>query len=337
LMSAITHSAKHGAIIKGGDYLEGLAKLKMIIVDKTGTLTLGKLRIEKIFSFSQKNKDEVLELAVIPSLHSSHPIAHSLINYARQKNIPIHESENFEEYGGMGMSAFYKNKKIIIGKLSFFQHLKIKINQQQLSEIKKEVSNKFNVTLIGYDGKLIGFIALADEVKPKVKETIRKLRGLGIERIVMLTGDNERIAQKVSEEIGIDEFHANLLPADKLEYLKKYLSKKYKVAMVGDGVNDAPVLALSDIGIAMGAIGSDAAIEAADIALMKDDLSQIPELIKIGRSALGAIRQNLLMWGILNILGFSLVFLHILNPSGAAAYNFITDFIPISNSLRLFR
>ncbi|MCJ7829567.1 cation-translocating P-type ATPase [Patescibacteria group bacterium] len=337
LMSAITHSAKHGAIIKGGNFLEGLAKIRTIIFDKTGTLTLGKLRIEKIFSFNQKSKDEVLELAVIPSSYSSHPIAHTIINYAKEKNIPINEPENFEEYGGRGMSAFYKAKKIIIGKLSFFQDLGIKMTQQQVSEIKKEISNKLNVTLVGYDGKLIGFIALVDEVKPKMKETIRELRGLGVEKTVMLTGDNEKIAQKVSEEIGINEFHANLLPADKLEYLKKYLGKKYKVAMVGDGVNDAPVLALADIGIAMGAIGSDAAIEAADIAMMKDDLSQIPELIKIGHSVLKVIRQNIIMWGILNILGFSLVFLHILNPSGAAAYNFISDFIPILNSLRLFR
>lgn len=196
---------------------------------------------------------------------------------------------------------------------------------------------RFNVTLVAYNHELIGFIALADELKPKIKETMEELKKMGVEKIVMLTSDNELVAQRVAEETGIDKFHANLLPKDKLEHYKKYSNKKYKVAMVGDGVNDAPVLALSDIGIAMGAIGSDAAIEAADIAMMKDDLSQIPELIKIGRSTLKVIRQNLLLWGILNILGFVLVFLHILNPSGAAAYNFISDFIPIFNSLRLFR
>jgi len=337
LMSAITHSAKHGAIIKGGDYLEGLSKIKTIIFDKTGTLTLGKLQIKKVLSFNEKNEEKTLELATAASSCSSHPIAHAIINYAKEKNIPIAEPENFEEYGGRGMSAFYKGKKILIGKLSFFQDLKIEINQQQLSEIKKELANRLNVTLVAYDGKLVGFIVLSDEIRPKIKQTIEKIKKLGIEKTVMLTGDNEQIAQKVAQETGIDEFHANLLPVDKLDYLKKYLNKKYKVAMVGDGVNDAPALALSDVGIAMGAIGSDAAIEAADIAMMRDDLSQIPELMKIGHSTMGVIRQNLILWGLLNIFGFILVFLHVLNPSGAAAYNFVSDFLPIFNSLRLFR
>lgn len=210
------------------------------------------------------------------------------------------------------------------------------MDDSQLLKIKA-AADKFNITLVGYGGKLIGFIALADEIRPKIKRTIEDLKKLGIKKTVMLTGDNEKVAQKVAVETGIDEFHANLLPEDKLKYLRKFLKKKDKVAMVGDGVNDAPGLALSDVGIAMGAIGSDASIEAADIALMRDDISQIPELIKIGRSAMGVIRQNLIMWGVLNIFGFALVFLHILNPSGAAAYNFIGDFIPIFNSLRLFR
>jgi heavy metal translocating P-type ATPase len=337
LMSAITHSAKHGAIIKGGNYLEGLTKLKTIIFDKTGTLTQGKLKIEEIFCFNQKTKDEVLKLAAIPSSCSSHPIAQTIVNYAKEKNLSVNESENFEEYGGRGMSSVYQGKQIVIGKPSFFKDLGIDITPQQHFEIKKAMLKRLNVTLVAYDRKLVGFIALVDELRPKIKETMEELRKLGVEKTVMLTGDNEHIAQRVAEEIGIDRFYANLLPKDKLEYYNKYSNKKYKVAMVGDGVNDAPVLALADIGIAMGAIGSDSAIEAADIAMMKDDISQIPELIKIGRATIKVIRQNLLMWGILNILGFTLVFLHILNPSGAAVYNFVSDFIPIFNSLRLFR
>jgi Cd2+/Zn2+-exporting ATPase len=337
LMSAITHSAKHGAVIKGGDYLEAMAKVKTIIFDKTGTLTKGKLKIEDIFSFNNRKKDEVLGLAAIASSGSTHPIAQTIVNFAKEKKISISEPERLEEHGGKGISTFYKGKEIIIGKLSFFQESNIRMSEEQVLEIKKEISKGLNTTLVGHDGELIGFLTLADELKPKVKETMEEFKRLGVKKIIMLTGDNEKIAQKVSAIVGIDEFHANLLPEQKLEYLKKHLSKKHKIAMVGDGVNDAPILAMSDIGIAMGAIGSDAAIEAADIAMMKDDLSQIPDLIKIGRSTMKVIRQNLLMWGILNVFGFALVFLHVLNPSGAATYNFITDFIPIFNSLRLFR
>lgn len=337
LMSAITHSAKHGAIIKGGDYLEAMAKVKTVIFDKTGTLTKGKLKIEEVYSFGPKNKNEILKLAAIASSHSSHPIAHAIINYAKENNISIDDSENFREYEGKGMSILYKRKKIILGKLSFFKELKLKMDDFQLLKIKEATAEKFNITLVGYGGSLIGFIALADEIRPKMKQTIEALKKLGIKKTVMLTGDNEKVAQKVAAKIGIDEFHANLLPADKLKYIRKFLNKKDKVAMVGDGVNDAPGLALSDVGIAMGAIGSDASIEAADIALMRDDISQVPELVKIGRFTMGVIRQNIIIWGILNILGFALVFMHILNPSGAAAYNFVGDFIPIFNSLRLFR
>ncbi|MCX6760862.1 MAG: cation-translocating P-type ATPase [Candidatus Nealsonbacteria bacterium] len=342
LMSAITHSAKHGAIIKGGDYLEAMAKVEMIIFDKTGTLTKGKLTIEEIFSFNNRKKEEVLSLAAIASSGSNHPISQTVFRYAKEKNIFISEPEKLEECGGKGIIALSKGKKIIIGKLLFFQENNIRMSEEQASEIKKEISKGLNVTLVGCNGDLIGFLTLTDEIKPKVKETIKEFKRLGVKKIIMLTGDNEKIAQKVSSEIGIDEFHANLLPADKLEYLRKCLSKKdktssSKVAMVGDGVNDAPVLAMADVGIAMGAIGSDSAIEAADIALMKDDLSQIPDLIKIGRATMKVISQNLLMWGLLNIFGLALVFSHILNPSGAATYNFITDFIPIINSLRLFR
>jgi len=337
LMSAITHSAKHGAIIKGSDYLEALAKVKTMVFDKTGTLTKGKLRVEEVYPFDQQSKEDVLKLAAIASSCSSHPIAHAIINSAKAKNISIADSENFEEYGGKGMSAYYKGKRILIGKLSFFQDLKIGINQEEISKIKSGISNRYNVTLIAYDGKLIGLIDLVDEVKPKIKQTMEEIKKLGIEKTVMLTGDNERVAQKVAEETGIDEFHANLLPDDKLIYFKKFLSKAYKVAMVGDGVNDAPVLALSDVGIAMGALGSDASIEAADIALMRDDISQIPDLIKTGRYTMRVIHQNIILWGALNALGFALVFLRVLNPSGAAAYNFICDFIPIFNSLRLFK
>ncbi|MCK9578051.1 cation-translocating P-type ATPase [bacterium] len=337
LMSAITHSARHGVIIKGGDYLNSLAKVKVIVFDKTGTLTQGKMKIEKVICFNKSKESDVIFLAAIPSSCSSHPISHAIIEYSKEKDISIYEVRDFEEYGGKGISATYNGKKIVMGKKSFLQEMKVTMKSAEVKQIDEEISEGFNVSLVAYDGKLVGCIALADRIREGLRTTICQLKILGVERTVMLTGDNEKAASRVAKEAGIDEYHANLLPADKLEKLKTFLSKDYKVAMVGDGVNDAPGLALSDVGIAMGAIGSDASVEAADIALMKDDLSQIPELIRTGRSTVNVIRQNIIVWAVLNILGFFLVFAHILNPSGAAAYNFICDFIPIINSLRLFK
>jgi len=336
-LSSITHCARHGAIIKGGEFIESLKKLKVVIVDKTGTLTRGKLKVENVFAFNGRKPEEVLELAGSVSMVCNHPINKAITEYVKEKNIPIFEPENFEQCSGRGVTAVYKNKRISCGKLSFFEELNIKITPEQLRAIDGEKEKIFNITLIGLDNEIVGFIALSDEVRPKIKETISELKILGVEKVVMLTGDNEKIAQKVANEVGIDEFYANLLPEDKLTYLKKYLNKNYKTAMIGDGVNDAAALSLADVGIAMGVIGTDAAIESADIALMRDDLTQLPELIKIGKSTLKVVYQNIFLWATFNIVGFILVFAKILGPEGAAAYNFIFDFPPILNSLRLFR
>jgi len=335
-LASIGQAAKQGVIVKGSNFLEGLAKVKVMMVDKTGTLTRGKLKAEEVFAFNNLKKDEVLKLAGTASLFSNHPAAKAIVSRAKEMGITLSEPAKFEEIAGKGTRAFYENKKIITGKQSFFQELGIEISDEQQKIINREKEKGLNITLIGCDNKLVGFIGLADALRPKIKETIAKLRKTGVERIIMLTGDNEKIAKRIAEQADIEEWHANLLPEDKLKYLKKYLSNDYKLAMVGDGVNDAAVLTLADIGIAMGAIGSDTAIEAADIALMKDDFSKIPEIIKISKFTLKISRQDFWIWGIINAIGLFLVFGNILTPVSAAAYNFITDFIPLINSLRLF-
>ena len=190
--------------------------------------------------------------------------------------------------------------------------------------------------LVGYGKDLIGFIVLEDEVRAEVKASLAKLKDLGVKNIIMLTGDNLQTAQKVAREIKVDAWHADLLPQDKLIYLKKYLRENGKTAMIGDGVNDAAALAMADVGIAMGGIGSDAAIEAADVALMRDDFSEVPRAFALGRSVMRIARQDFFIWTVVNAIGLFLVFAHALGPQGAAAYNFVTDFFPIANSLRLF-
>jgi Cd2+/Zn2+-exporting ATPase len=333
---SIGRLARRGIIVKGGDFLEGLTKVKLVWVDKTGTLTKGKLKVYKIEPWNGYKEEDVVRLAVEAEFFSEHPAAKAIINYANKNKINFEKLLRFKEFPGGGSIACYRDKKIVVGKQTFLEENGIKFSAEDLAKIDKTKDNGLNVTLVGFDLKPVGFIALADEVRPDAKETIQTLKDLGVEKWIMLTGDNEKVAQRVSSEVGLDGFYANLLPEDKLNFIKKSINNKYKVAMVGDGVNDAAALSLADIGVAMGAIGSDAAIEAADIALMKDDFSKIIEAIKTGQETMRVVRQNFLIWAIVNVTGLILVFSHILTPESASAYNFITDFFPLINSMRLF-
>jgi Cd2+/Zn2+-exporting ATPase len=337
LTTALVHTARHGVIVKGGNFIEGFSKIKVMIFDKTGTLTSGKLKVEKVFAFGRNSEEEVISLAGTASLLSHHPVSQTIAEFAKSKNAYTPEPADSQELMGKGIIATINNEKIISGKIDFFKELGIEINKEEMYIIDQEMEKGFNITLIGKNNQAMGFLALSDTIRPNLKNIIAEIKKMGIKKIVMLTGDNEKIAEKISKEAGIDEYYANLLPEQKTEHFERYMDKDYKVAMVGDGVNDAPCIAMADIGIAMGAIGSDAAIESADIAIMRDDLSQIPELMKISKKTLSVIKQDLAIWIAINILGFVLVFNGYLDPVGAAAFNFVTDFIPIINSLRLFR
>lgn len=336
-VAAIGHAAKRGAIIKGGNFLEGLKNVQVLIVDKTGTLTKGKLKVEDLFIFDQWEKNQVLSFAGTISNQSNHPAAKAILRYTEEQNSKPTLSSKFEEKSGQGMEALINGKKITIGRLSYLQEEHVTITPHQLHDIQREKDRGVNTTLVAYDGQLIAFFALADEIKPGVKEVLSELKTLGVSRIVMLSGDNEKIAERVAKQVGITDYHANLLPEDKIFYLKKYLSSRYKVMAAGDGVNDAALLSAADIGIAMGGIGADATIESADIVLMQDDLSKLPELIKLSRFTLSVARQDLIIWAIINALGLFLVFSGILLPTGAAMYNFIGDFPPLLNSVKLLR
>ncbi len=336
-LTSIAHSAKHGVIVKGGNFIEALAQVKIIITDKTGTLTRGKLKVEKVFAFNGKTEEDTARAAGAIGLLSNHPTAQAVERYLKIKNIAVEEPNNIKEYSGKGATAEFQNKKVATGKIKFFEELGIKIPEEAKRAAEIENSEGFIVMFVAEENEFCGFITLSDEVRAGAKETLSELKNLGIEKIIMLTGDNKKIAERVAKEVGIEEYHADLLPEDKINYLKQNLNKKYKTAMLGDGVNDAATLSLADVGIVMGAIGSDVAIEAADIALMRDDIKQVPELVKIGKTTMRIVKQDLAIWGIVNVIGLILVFGRVIGPEGAAAYNFLTDFLPLFNSLRLFR
>jgi len=336
--AAIGNAAKRGIIVKGGEFLEGLTKIKTMLLDKTGTLTSGKMRVSKIMPAHGYTAHETLELAVMADYFSEHPIAKSLVEYARHKSIKINPPKNFTEFPGRGSMATVGKNKIYCGRREFIEKNGHKFDREDEENYNELQKSGGTVLAVCRGRSLVGLIELQDEVRPDARQAIEKLRKYGVKNIVMLTGDNEKVAAKVSRELGIDQYHANLLPQDKLKYVKQYVTEKTgKVAMVGDGVNDAAALAISDIGIAMGAIGTDAAIEAADVALMKDNFFKIPEAIGMGRLVMKISRQDFALWAILNVIGLTLAFARVIGPEEAAAFNFITDFIPIFNSLRLFR
>ncbi len=190
---------------------------------------------------------------------------------------------------------------------------------------------------MGIDKNLVGLVSLSDAIRPNAAHVIKELKKLGVARMVILTGDNEAVANEVAQSVGITEFQANLLPQDKVNFIRKSINKNYKVGMLGDGVNDAASLALADVSFAMGVIGSDASIEAADIALMKDNLIGVVDAIRMSQRTNRIVNQNLTLWGIINAIGLAFVFLGFFGPSAAAAFNFLTDFIPPLNSLRLLK
>ncbi len=335
--AGIASAAKRGIIIKGGAFLEGLTNAKTVIVDKTGTLTKMRLKIKKVIPFGNKKENEIISLAASADFFSGHPIAKTIIEYAEKKKIRFIKSSKFKEFPGKGSQAFMKNKTVTCGKLDFLKEKKVKIGKEEKLIIEKSTKNFHGSVLhLAVGRELVGLIFLEDEIRPEAKETVERLKKLGVKEIVMLTGDNEKVAKRVSQEVGITSFHANLFPQEKVKYTRKYINKRSKVVMVGDGVNDAAALAISDIGIAMGAAGADTAVEASDIALMKNDFSKVAEAFELGKKVNRIARQDFWIWGIVNSAGLFLVFSKIIGPEGAALFNFVTDFLPLFNSIRMF-
>lgn len=336
-LTAISFAARKGIIIKGASFLEALKDIKVIFVDKTGTLTKGKLKVEGFISKS-KNKDLVLKYISLCSELSDHPMSKAIAAFSasfkdKKEKIP----DSFSEISGNGVQAIFNNKELLFGKQLFLKGKKIIISADYIIEAEKEEEKGFNVTFVSFDGEYVGYFIIADEIKDNIKQSMMELKAMGVEKIIMLTGDNERVAKRIKEMTGITDYYYNLLPEQKLKHIKDSLNSKYKVAMIGDGINDAAALSLADVGIAMGNIGYDVAIESADIVLVKDDFSRVPQMINISKYVMKIAEQDFWIWGTTNLIGLALVFKGILAPTGASAFNFLTDFLPLINSTRIFK
>ena len=276
--SGIGKSSKEGILVKGSDYIDAIKEVKEIVFDKTGTLTKGEFEIQEIETYGEMKKDEVLKYAMIGESYSNHPIAKSIIKNSEKLN---EEITKFKEIAGKGLSYIYQEKLVLVGNASLVG--------------AKDDNTGFTKVYVKVDDKIVGAILLGDTIKDGAKETIKELKQLGI-KTSMFTGDNKQIAEKVGKELGIENIKAEMLPQDKYNELEKIISKysKYKVAFVGDGINDSPVLARADVGISMGGVGSESAIEASDVVIMTDNISKILDAIKISKKTCRIIKQNLI-------------------------------------------
>ncbi len=288
VVSALTSASRNGALIKGGIYLEQMSKIKVVAFDKTGTLTKGKLKVTDVRSFNGIPENEILYLAAALEQKSEHPIARAIRAETNGKSLD--KISEFKAIAGKGVRGKLNGKNIIIGREELFLEEKYSLPEQELSTLQQAGKTTM---LIGDDREIIGVIALADQVRDDAGPTIAQLKKSG-RKVVMITGDNPETAKAIANKIGIEKYHAGLLPEDKVKIVQQLEKEFGKVAMVGDGINDAPALATATIGIAMGAAGSDAALETADIALMSDDLTKLIYLIALSKKANAVIQENTL-------------------------------------------
>ncbi|MDO9045672.1 MAG: cation-translocating P-type ATPase [Methanobacteriaceae archaeon] len=287
MVSGITASTKNGVLIKGSKYIEEMQKIKVMVFDKTGTLTQGELEVTDIINLNNHSSHDVLSIAGSLESKSKHPLAEAVMKHVEKSNIELNDVKDFESITGKGLKGKINGEMFYIGKKSLF-----KSNYEFPDDlIHKLQNNGKTAVLVGNDKHIIGLIGLRDKIRDLSESTVQELKNNGI-KTVMLTGDNDRTAKTVAENLGIDEYYAELLPEDKVRIIDELLTENESVAMVGDGVNDAPALARSNVGIAMGAAGSDVAIETADIALMHDDISKINYLIRLSKKTMNIVKQN---------------------------------------------
>lgn len=293
IVAGIGNGAREGILIKGGEYLEKAGKINMVAFDKTGTLTKGEPLVNDIVAFN-RSKEEVLKLAAIAEINSEHHLAQA-IKYKAESTLEekIVKPVKFETITGHGVIANVNNTEIIVGNHRLFKKQGISVNEDTLQKKKDlEVEGK-TVIIVAEDKEIVGLIAIADMPRENAYSIVKKLKNVGIKKVVMLTGDNKRIAKSIADKLQLDDFKSDLLPEDKVAAIKAYQNEGYTVAMIGDGINDTPSLATADIGIAMGVAGTDAAIDTADITLMADNLNKVPYAIGLSKASNRNIKQNI--------------------------------------------
>jgi len=332
MIAAIARAARNGILVKGGLYLESLAKVDAMVFDKTGTLTENKPTVARVQSLNAAfPESELLRLAAAADRRSAHPLAKAVVDAAAKGNLQVPEPESYAQLRGRGVIATVEGRKVLVGNPALLLENGVEIG----APIEESGQTPVHVAV---DGKLAGVVFIADALRPGAKEALAALKAGGVKRLVMLTGDNAATAQAIASGLGIDEVRADLMPEDKVTAIAELQKQGFKVAMIGDGINDAPALARADVGIAMGGGGTQAALEAADIALMTDDLSKIVSARAIARKAYRTIQENLFVGvGVVHVLGITAALLGWIGPIQAAVIHLGPDILVFVNSVKLLK
>ena len=330
MLASIGAAASRGILVKGGKYLESLSHANVLLIDKTGTITTGRPQITDVIALAGHSQDEVLAVAASVERDSEHPLAEAVRQAAAERMLALATPEHFEAIPGLGVRAEVNGVTIAVGNARMMASSAPVLVTQALEGQGK------TLLLVEQEDKMIGVLAAADTIRPEVPAAIERLRALGIRKIELLTGDNERTAETQATALHIT-YRAELLPEDKIRIVKEYQAQGHTVVMIGDGVNDAPALAQADVGIAMGVMGSDIALEAAHVALMREDWHLVPDVFTIAKRTMRVVKMNLSFTILYNLLGLSLAALGFLPPILAAAAQSLPDLGILANSSRLLR
>lgn len=330
MLASIGASARRGLLIKGGKYIEALARADVLLIDKTGTLTLGQPQVADVIAMNGYSENELLSLVASAERYSEHPLAEAVRQEATRRGVMLAEPHEFTAVPGMGVRAQVNGNAVAVGNRRFIP------GADTMSETADLEAQGKTLLFVGVDEQPAGIVAASDTLRPEVPQALAAVRQLGIQTIELLTGDNEHTAAALADELGI-RFRANLMPEDKITIVKDYQARGHRVVMVGDGVNDAPALAQADIGIAMGAAGTDVAIEAAHIALMRDDWRLVPDVIHVARRTMQVVKFNIAFTVVYSFGGLFLAAVGILPPVLAAAAQSLPDIGILGNSARLLR
>ena len=330
MLASVGAAAKRGVLIKGGKYLETLARADVLLLDKTGTLTLGQPQITDVIPLNGCPPADILALAAAAERYSEHPLAEAVRRAARRNSPQLHAVEAFEAVPGMGISAMVAGTRITVGNRRMLAAADVPASAAGL-----EAQGK-TLLFVRRDTELLGILAAADTLRPEVPAALAAVRRLGVRQIELLTGDNEHAAADLAEKLGVP-FRAGLLPEEKIAVVRAYQARGHTVVMVGDGVNDAPALAQADVGIAMGAAGTDIAIEAAHVVLMREDWLLVPEVFATAQRTMRVVKANLAFTALYNVAGLALAAMGFLPPILAAAAQSLPDLGIMANSSRLLR